>query len=366
MSEKSYWLAFSVFPGIGPAKFFKLLNHFGSAENAWTASVNELKASKIGGTLPEQLDNFRKSFSISEYEEQLHHAKVSYVTSFEKSYPSLLAASKNPPIALYIKGDLDLSSSFMERTFAIVGTRKLTSYGRQVTEHLTGQLVNAGFVIVSGLAMGVDAVAHKTTVASGGKTIAVLGCGVDCCNPAVNRPLYNSILESGGVVVSEYPLSAEPTKGSFPSRNRIIAGLSLGVMVTEGAEDSGSLITARNARELGRKVFAVPGPITSHLSRGSNALIRQGAKMVSDIDDILGELSLNKKMRVTKKISGDTPVEQKIIDLLSGEPLHFDELVRKSRMESSQLGSLLSLLEMKGIVRGLDAGIYSLKDIETW
>ena len=362
MSEKSYWLAFSVFPGIGPAKFFNLLSFFGSAANAWNAPLSELRASKIGGTLPEQLVDFRKTFDVQVYEEKLKKEKVNYLTSADTTYPHLLKSIKNPPIALFTKGDFNFGSSFMERTFAIVGTRKLTSYGRQVTEFLTHQLVDAGFTIVSGLAMGVDAVAHRATVESNGKTIAVLGCGVDCCNPAVNRSLYNSILERGGAIVSEYPLSAEPTKGSFPSRNRIIAGLSLGVMVTEGAEDSGSLITARNAHEFGRKVFAVPGPITSQLSRGSNALIREGAKMVADVNDILKELSLTKRLHSTKRIEGETKDEQRIIDLLMGESLHFDELARRSKIGTSQLGAVLSMLEMKGVVQGLESGIYGLSD----
>lgn len=224
------------------------------------------------------------------------------------------------------------------------------------------ELVSSGFTIVSGLAIGVDAVAHQSSLESGGKTIAVLGCGVDCCTPAENRALYNSIVEGGGVIVSELPLGHPPTKGSFPSRNRIIAGLSLGVLVTEGAEDSGSLITADYALKFNRKVFAVPGPITSSLSKGPYGLIRKGAKLVTNVEDILNELSIksSKSIKGTKRAKGDTAEETKILNLLEGEPLHFDEIARKTGFESSKLGSILSIMEMKGMIKSLENGLFGV------
>ncbi|HLD01485.1 MAG TPA: DNA-processing protein DprA, partial [Patescibacteria group bacterium] len=249
MEERNYWIGFSVFPGIGPARFQTLLKTFGSAKDAWHASRKEIEKA-LGPKLAEHFETFRSNFSLEQYTKRVEEKNVWFVTLTDSEYPQLLKQIPNPPFVLYGKGDLDCLYSSSEAnaesrsrrsseegsrqartiapTIAVVGTRKITSYGEQVTRLLTEELVQAGCVVVSGLAMGVDAVAHTTTVESGGKTIAVLGCGVDCCFPATNQNVYDSILESGGCIVSEYPLSASPTKGSFPSRNRIIAGLSQG------------------------------------------------------------------------------------------------------------------------------------------
>ena len=240
-----------------------------------------------------------------------------------------------------------------------------------MTEDLTADLVNNGFVIVSGLALGVDASAHKTTIENKGKTIAVLGCGVDCCYPRENEAIYNSILESGGAIVSEYPLSQEPSKGSFPSRNRIIAGLSQAVIVTEGAADSGALYTADEAFALNRPVFAVPGPITSSLSKGPHGLISKGGKLISGAEDVLRELrSKNYELGNDSRSNplsprpllpkGDTKEEQKVINVLQNESVHFDEIVKRTKIESSKLGGILSIMEMKGMVRSEEAGFFCL------
>lgn len=362
MDERLYWLGFSVFPGVGPKKFDVLLKTYGSAKDAWKAQENELKA-VLGNVLSEKFVQSRKTFSLETYAEKLTAADVSFLTLDENTYPTLLASSSNPPFVLYIKGKFDFQK--YDRSIAIVGTRMVTSYGREVTTQLTAGLVQQGFTIVSGLALGVDAISHQTTIDTNGKTIAVLGCGVDCCSPRENTRLYNEILENGGAIVSEYPLSAEPTKGSFPSRNRIIAGLSQAVLLTEGAADSGALYTADAAFKNQRKVFAVPGPITSQLSKAPNALIAKGAKLVTGVEDILRELDVkseigDKRGNGVKSIKGDTLDEQKIIDLLQHEQLYFDELVRKSSLESSTVGALLSLMEMKGYVKHLDGDIYGL------
>ncbi|MBI1919141.1 DNA-protecting protein DprA, partial [Candidatus Microgenomates bacterium] len=253
------------------------------------------------------------------------------------------------------------------KSIAVVGTRKISNYGREVTRFLVGELVNAGLTIVSGLAIGVDAAAHETTLEAGGKTIAVLGCGVDCCNPRTNQWLYDKIISGNGVVVSEMPLGHFALKGLFPARNRIISGLSLGVLVIEGAGDSGALITARDAGEQGREVFAVPGPITSSLSVGPAELIKKGAKLVVSARDILEELDIGPRANPTSPLrfrSGlrgvqATPEEEKILQVLENGELHFDEIVRKSAMETSQVGSLLSIMEIKGMVRSQGAGVFS-------
>lgn len=366
MSERECYLGFSLCNGIGPVRFEGLLKHFGSAKKAWNASIRDL-VPILGEALGVKFNNFREEFSITDYEERLNKKKVRFLILIDSNYPSLLKQIQRPPFVLYVKGSVEILKQVqnnMEKTIAVVGTRKVTQYGRDVTELLTAELVSAGFTIVSGLAMGVDAVAHQTAIDNNGKTIAVLGCGVDCATPAENQNLYDQIIERGGCVVSELPLGHSPTKGSFPARNRIIAGLSQGVIVTEGAEDSGALITADYALSFGRRVFAVPGPITSQLSKGPYKLIQKGAKLVTTAGDILKEFQIsNIKSQINtnnqRTINNITKEEQEILELLENEPLHFDEIVRRSRLSSSQVGSILSIMEMKGFIK-TDGSIFSI------
>ncbi len=361
MIEKSYWLGFSAFSGIGPGKFGKLLEEFGSAEKAWGADSKSLEK-MLGKALTPKFIEFRKKFSIPNYENELKKAKVSYLILGDKDYPKLLKKIKKPPFVLYVKGKFDFNSEENERSIAIVGTRKITEYGKSVTESLTADLVNAGFVIVSGLALGVDATAHRTTLGNQGKTIAVLGCGVDCVSPRENTALYNSIIENKGVILSEVPLGEPPSKGSFPSRNRIIAGLSRAVIVTEGASGSGALYTAEDALAANRPVFAVPGPITSSLSKGPNSLIAKGAKLISSAKDVVDDLGFMIKdlSRTAKNLRGETKEEQKIIDLLMNENLHFDEIAKRTGIKSSKLGTVLSMMEMKSVLKAYDGGEFGL------
>lgn len=362
MDERLAYLGFSVFPGIGPVKFGKLLSRFGTAHIAWNSSIRDLQE-ELGKVLTAKFDTFRKEFSIRQYQEKLYKSKVSFLTLLDADYPKLLKQTTKPPFVLYVKGDpSSLSSS--APSIAVVGTRRVTQYGRDVTELFTQELVAHGFTIVSGLAMGVDGVAHKTVLEAKGTTIAVLGCGVDCCTPEENRDIYNSILKEGGCIVSELPLGHSPTKGSFPARNRIIAGLSQAVVVTEGAEDSGSLITADYAFTFGRPVFAVPGPITSSLSKGPYKLIQKGAKLVTSAQDIISGLGISNKQKATrdkkKFVRGYSKQERKIIELLENEPLHFDEIVKRTKLQSAKVGTLLSMMEIKGMVKSLSTGSFSI------
>lgn len=382
MDERSYWLGFSVFSGIGPVKFSSLLKKFGNAKEAWSAKQTDLN-NVLGEKLANKFEDFRKEFSIENYLKKLEKKKVSFITKNDKEYPKLLKEIEKPPFVLYIKchsefisgsNNLPAGKAGMlkqvqhdNERIAVVGTRKITQYGREVTEIFTRELVEAGFTIVSGLAIGVDSIAHKTAVENGGKTIAVLGCGVDCCTPISNQYLYDKIIDKGGAVISEVPLSYLPTKGSFPARNRIIAGLSLGVLVTEGAEDSGSLITAEHALSESRRVFAVPGPITSSLSKGPFKLIQKGAKLVTSAEDIIREFQIsNIKFQIPNKSQiqntkrGENKEEELILKILENEKLHFDEIARKAKMNPSKAGSILSVMEIKGLVKSLDGGFYSL------
>lgn len=371
MIERDYWLAFSAFPVIGPARFGKILEKFGTAETAWEVARRPL-AKLIGEEQAEKFDLFRKEFSIEKYIKQLKAKDVWFVTLQDEDYPKLLKEIKSPPFVIYGKGDFEILTGFARQpsglprpTIAVVGTRKTTEYGREVTKLLTAELVLNGFTIVSGLALGVDAISHMTALELKGKTIAVLGCGVDCCYPRENVSIYNSIVEKG-VVVSEFPLQMKPTQWTFPARNRIIAGLSQAVLVTEGAEDSGSLITAKLALRFNRRVFAVPGPITSAMSKGPYKLIAKGASLVTSAEDIIKSIKGGKSIKSIKGDKrdmgdrGETEEEKKILKLLENEALHFDEIVRKTEFKSSKLGSLLTLMEIKGMVKSLDGGVFSI------
>lgn len=360
MTEREYWLGFAIFPGIGPKKFEVLLQTFGSAEKAWKADEASLQDC-LGKILSAKFISFRQTVSLEKYWEQMEKKQVWFVTLQDDEYPVLLKEIDSPPFVLFGKGSTEILRSTLpagrqgqhDIYIGVVGTRKVTSYGRQVTEMITKDLVNAGCIIVSGLALGVDALAHQTTLDENGKTIAVLGCGVDCCYPSTNQAIYDEILSRDGAVISEFPISMQPSVGSFPSRNRIIAGMSLATVVTEGAEDSGSLITAEDALKYGRKVFAIPGPITSHLSNGPMRLIRKGAFLVTNGEDILKECQISNvqfPMSNKKVVKGDTKEEQLIIDLLQNESLQFDELVKQTKIDASQLGTVLSMMEINGII----------------
>ena len=366
MDERNYWLGFSAFPGVGPIKFKHLLSEFKTAKKAWNTDVQKIEKI-LGQVLAKKFEDFKNKFSIEIYAKELKKRKISFLTLSDKEYPELLGKIKNPPFVLYIKaqrlaqGKVNLND--YQPAVAVVGTRRITSYGEEVTRILVSDLVGNNFTIVSGLALGVDAVASAAAIGSGGKTIAVLGCGVDCVTPQENTRLYDEIIKSGGSIVSEFPLGHPPTLGSFPSRNRIIAGLSLGVLVTEGAEDSGSLITADYAFKFKRPVFAVPGPITSSLSKGPYDLIRKGAKLVTSAQDIISELGIsNIKFQIsnkTQKVQTADKNENLILKLLENEPLNFDEIVRRSKIDPSKIASLLSMMEIKGLIKS-SGGLFSI------
>ncbi|MBI5044568.1 MAG: DNA-protecting protein DprA [Candidatus Levybacteria bacterium] len=357
MQEKLYWLGFSLFPGIGPKKFRQLLEAFGSAENAWNASESSFEAI-AKPALAQKFFVFKKNFSLDSYVKNLEAKNIWFVTLADNDYPELLRQSANPPFVLFGKGNPDLF--LLQNTLGVVGTRKITTYGRQVTEMVTRELVEANFCIISGLAMGVDAIAHQTALENKGKTIAVLGCGVDLCFPKENEKIYERILSEGSLIVSEYPPGSQPTKGSFPSRNRIIAGLSKAIVVTEGAEDSGALITAEDCFVNKRSVFAIPGPITSSLSKGPNKLLKKGAVLVTSGDDILSSLGEASPMIKHTLFKSDVPDEQTIITLLAHEELTFDELVKRISFDPSRLNIILSVMEIKKILRKSDQGKYHL------
>lgn len=270
-----------------------------------------------------------------------------------RDYPKLLAQIADPPEQLYCRGNIKLLNSFC---FGVVGTRKLTSYGREATEHIVSGLADSGMTIVSGLAMGIDAVAHQTALDNDLPTIAVLGTGIDdkSIYPNTNLALAKNILEEEGLIISEYPEGTNGYKGNFPARNRIISGLSKGVLVIEAPLVSGALITTRCATEQNRDVFAVPGNIFSINSKGPNMLIQKGAKPVFSAEDILGAYYQNLELNLGPRsdISTQNPTEKKILDILDAKgKLTADEIISTAKLETSQVIATLSILEIKGKVK---------------
>jgi DNA processing protein len=344
-----YWVGFSRVPGIGPVRLRALLDHFGDVRQAWEASVATLQALGFDRRTIETFVTLRSKMDLAAELERVFQLGVRLLTWDSPNYPSLLRNIPDPPPVLYIKGKLLPRD---EWGLAVVGTRRATVYGREATRSLVGGLAAGGVTIVSGLAHGIDTFAHRTALEAGGRTIAVLGSGVDIIYPAENRKLAG-LITTNGVVVSEYPLGTQPEGGNFPRRNRIISGLSLGVLVVEGSKRSGAMITADYAAEQGREIFAVPGNILSPKSAGPNQLIQQGAKLVTTIGDILEELNLTMvtEQAEAREIIPDNETEAVLLEHLSAEPIHVDELGRATGLPISQVASTLTLMELKGKIR---------------
>jgi len=327
--QAEYFNAFNLIDGIGPNSFKKLLAYFPSLSEAWSAENKQLKQAGLTDLLVERISKERRRIDPDKEMEKLDREGIKLVTVFDQTYPKLLKEIYNPPALLYLKGEF---TSQDESGLAIVGTRKSSLYGRQITPLLAADLTQAGLTIISGLAKGIDTLAHQSALAVNGRTIAVLGSGLDrrSIYPFVNRRLAEEISQQGAVI-SEFPLGAKPLAQHFPQRNRIIAGLSLGVLVIEAPQKSGALITARDALEQNREVFAIPGPISAENSSGPNNLIKMGAKLVSQANDVLEELNLallTEKDQPDKKIRSDNPEEELILKLLSEEPIHIDKIIK--------------------------------------
>ncbi|OGG01572.1 DNA protecting protein DprA [Candidatus Gottesmanbacteria bacterium RBG_16_52_11] len=354
-----YWIAFSVFPGIGPLRFTALTTRFGSARNAWRAKVTDI-AGVIGPALTAAFDRFRRGFDGASYADRLKKLQIHPVSRVDPHYPQLLREIPDAPILLYVRGQKYLPALSAERTVAVVGTRRMTPYGRLVTESIVAGLVPYSVTVVSGLAFGIDAVAHRAALTGGLPTVAVLGCGVDIIAPPSNSSLYNDIVSGGGAVISEMPLGHRPAKGLFPSRNRIISGMSRGVVVTEGSDTSGSLITARYAADQGRDVFAVPGPITSSLSRAPAILIKNGARLAESAEDIAEELGFVRRNKPLSQAAPADATQATVINLLAEGPLQIDEIIRSSGLTSREIAATLTLLEFAGLVKDLGGKLYSL------
>lgn len=306
---------------------------------------------KTKQALKDSLQSYRKDILRT-----LHEKGIEYLTIFDKDYPELLRKISTPPFALYVRGKLPKGPQI-----AIVGSRKVTNYGRRVAADLSRQLAGLGVTVISGLALGVDGIAHQSAVEAKGQTVAVLGGGVDKIYPASNYNLGLSIINGHGALISEFPPGSSCLRHHFPIRNRIIAGLSAGVIVVEAEEKSGSLITARSALEENREVFAVPGSIYSSSSTGPHALIKMGAKLVTSIDDILLEFGLEpRSSTLSSQVSCDSKEESLVVSQLGPEPVSFEALAQRVELEPSVIGSTLTLMEMKGRVKNLGGNQFVL------
>lgn len=285
-----YFNAFNLIGNIGPITFKKILNHFDSLNIAWESELNEFHKAGLNQSTIEQIRKQRPRIDPDYEMERLEKEKINIITIQDESYPKLLKEIYAPPAILYIRGNFEPND---ESSLGVVGTRNFSDYGKHITPIITSELSRSGLTIVSGLAIGIDTIAHKTAIENNGRTIAVLGSGIDTKSiyPTINRYLAERIIEQGAII-SEFPINTNPLPQNFPQRNRIISGLSLGVLVIEAQEKSGSMITARNALEQNREVFAVPGNIISNNSSGPNSLIKMGAKLVTKAKDILEELNL--------------------------------------------------------------------------
>lgn len=359
-SQLKYWVAFSLVYKVGPIKFAKIQQYFPSLEQAWQASFSELMQAGLDEKIANEIVIKRSEIDPDLEMEKLAAEQVSVLTLEDDDYPKLLREIYGAPYVLYYKGRLDFQAD--EFSLAVVGTRKFTSYGKQITSDIVQELAAQGLTIISGLALGIDALAHEATLKAEGRTIAVLGSGLDRDNiyPAFNRYLFDKIIYAGGLAVSEYPIGTTPTKFTFPQRNRIISGLSLGTLVIEAPETSGALLTAKHALEQNREIFATPGPIYATNSIGPNNLIKMGAKLVTEAVDVIEALDLNlvKDFVAAKKIVPDSASEAQILEHLNLEPIHVDELVRLTNLDTAVINSTLTLMEMKGRVRNLGGLMY--------
>jgi DNA processing protein len=349
MEDKRYWVGFTLVKGIGAVRLQALRNHFGDVQTAWNASPFDLVTAGLSPKLAERVVQVRKSLNLDEYMAQVEKNKVKVLTWDDSDYPKQLKEIDQPPPVLYLRGEVTAEDSW---AVGIVGTRAVTPYGRQVTEELATVLAQNGVTVVSGLARGVDAIAHSTALKAGGRTLAVLGSGVDRIYPPEHRQMAEKI-SLQGAVISDYAPGTPPESANFPPRNRIISGLSMAVVVVEAGDTSGALITAEFAVEQGRDVFAVPGPVYAPQSKGTNRLIANGARILLQPTDVLEALDLtrNVERREIRRAVPSDATEAALFDFLSTEPAHVDDIRARLGLPIEKISSALTMMELKGMVR---------------
>lgn len=359
MTDLRYFIGFNRVSGIGPAKLQRLLDYFGDLPTAWTAGAHELAEAGLDKRALENFLTARKELNLDAEVETAQRACDFILTWDDPNYPRRLKEIPQPPPVLYIKGNLKTEDDW---ALAVVGTRSASAYGKETTRTLVGELARNKMTIVSGLARGIDAAAHVSALDAGGRTIAVLGNGIDQVYPPEHTKLARMITEHGALI-SDYPVGIKPDATNFPARNRIISGLSLGVLLVEGDQVSGAMITCEFALEQDREVFAIPGNIFRRESRGPNKLIRESrAKLVTSVDDILEELNLTMiaEKQHAREIVPSNETEAVLLKYLSADPTHVDEIRQQSGLPIAQVTSTLALMELKGMVMQMGGMNYVL------
>jgi DNA processing protein len=349
MDDKRFWLGLTLVRGIGAVRLRALMDHFGNAASAWQGAPDELRAAGLGPKIIERFIEARKSVDLDQLWDKVIAQGIKILTWDDELYPPRLKEIEQPPPVLYVRGEILPEDHF---AVSIVGTRKATSYGRQITEELSAFLAANGITVISGLARGVDAVAHSAAIKAGGRTIAVLGSGVDRVYPPENRGMAEQMM-TRGALISDYPVGTPPDASNFPPRNRIISGLSLAVVVIEAGETSGALITAEFAAAQGREIFAVPGSILAPQSKGTNRLIQNGALPLLTPEDLLQALNLTRvgAQKSARKILPSDEVEAQLLNMLGNEPMHVDEIRNQTGLPVEKVSAALVMMELKGMVR---------------
>ena len=358
---EQYWIWLSSVEGIGVKRFYELLTLFGDARSLWDALADGMPRELrfLGRPAAQNLWSARQEGYFYELFEGLERAGIRAIPRINDAYPACLASIYDPPATLYVRGECPLDG---EKQFAIVGSRRCTRDGQRAAREMGRALAEAGVTVISGLARGVDTCAHRGALEGGGATVAVLGCGADVAYPPENEALMNGIIDGGGAIVSEYRPGTQPLPGNFPARNRIISGLARGTLIVEGARKSGAMITVNHAADQGRDVFAVPGSIYSPLSEMPNALIVNGAVPVTCPWDILEYYRWGERPRpgaeAEKPSAALEPDEAAVVEPLRAEELSFDELSALTGFSASKLNSLLTILELRGIIMRVPGGTY--------
>jgi DNA processing protein len=355
-TERRHWIAFHRIRGVGSVRLGLLVERFGTAERAWNAPLGELKSAGVGSDLAEAIVAERKHIDPQSELESLGRHNAHAVLLTDPDYPRLLRQINSPPPVLYVRGSLAATDDL---AVALVGTRRSTAYGNDITRRFARDLAAGEVTTVSGLAAGIDTIAHRETLDAGGRTLAVFGCGVDTIYPPRNRRLADEIVERGALV-SEYPLGTTPAAQNFPVRNRIISGLSRAVVVIEAPVRSGALITASFAADQGRDVYAVPGSALSSASAGCHNLIRDGATLVTSAEQILEQLNVDRIIAhaQTRIALPETDAERILLALVGAEPRHMDDLCHESGLPIHETSGTMLAMELKGLVRQAGAQYY--------
>jgi DNA processing protein len=348
MNDKKYWVGFNLIKDIGAVRMQALVSHFGDLQSAWNADPASLAQSGLGAKVIERVLAARQKVDLDQVWAKIESQGIKILTWQDKEYPARLKEVDQSPPVLYVRGEYLSDDLF---AVAIVGTRRVTPYGRQVTEELAAFLAANGITVVSGLARGVDAIAHQTALKAGGRTLGVLGSGVDKIYPPEHQKLAEQMIERGAIL-SDYAPGTPPVASNFPPRNRIISGLSLAVVVIEAGETSGALITAEFAAVQGREIFAVPGSILAPKSKGTNKLIQNGAQPLLSVHDIMQALDFTRigEHKAARHIIPADETEARLLTVLGGEPLHVDEIRSQANLPIERVSATLALMELKGMV----------------